>query len=107
MEKCRALLFDGIFYHLLSPLEGRETAWMFVSKGKRHVLVGSYRSPQPVNAAYRRLKFAGLDSSSRYAILDRGLTYYGHELMTVGFDISDLGITNRAFLRFRRIKISS
>ena len=91
MKENRSFLASGIFYRLLSPFEGSETAWMVVSEDRRRALVGYYRSLQPINMGYRRLKLAGLDPSFRYAVSDRSLTYYGDELMTVGFDISDTG----------------
>ncbi len=91
VKENRAFLTTGTFYRLLSPFEGSETAWMVVSEDRRRALVGYYRSLQPVNEGYRRLKLAGLDPSSRYSVSDRSLTYYGDELMTIGFDISDTG----------------
>ena len=91
MKERRSFLAQGTFYRLLSPFEGSETAWMVVSADRRKAMVGYYRSLQPVNEGYRRLKLAGLEPSLCYAVSDRDLTYCGDELMTVGFDISDTG----------------
>ena len=91
VKRNRAFVASGTFYRLLSPFHGSETAWMVVSGDCRRALVGYYRSLQPVNEGYCRLKLAGLDPLLRYSVSDRSLTYYGDELMTIGFDISDTG----------------
>lgn len=91
VKRNRNFIATGLFYRLVSPFEGTEAAWMVVSKERTRALVGYFRALQPVNKGYRRLKLVGLDPNRRYSISDRSLTYYGDELMSAGFDISDTG----------------
>ena len=89
MKKHRELIQKGLFYRLLSPFENNDTAWMVVSKDKKHALVGYYRVLQPVNVGYKRLKLKGLREDCIYSVSMRKINYYGDELMNSGLDISD------------------
>ena len=101
------LIAHGTFYRLVSPYganpvglqEGAETAWMVVSADRSRALVGYYRAHQPVNEGYRSLRLEGLDPEREYEIRDTayrmpqvdGEAFYGDELMSHGFDVSDSG----------------
>lgn len=88
-KRWRELLQFGTFYRLVSPFEGNEAAWMVVSEDRRQAIVGYYRILQEVNAAYRRVRLAGLDAEVRYAISGTDLVRYGDELMNVGLITTD------------------
>ena len=88
-KRWRELLQFGTFYRLLSPFEGNEVAWMVVSADRHQAIVGYYRILQEVNAAYRRVRLAGLDPDVRYAFSGTDLVRYGDELMNVGLITTD------------------
>ncbi|NEG90121.1 alpha-galactosidase [Bifidobacterium aerophilum] len=106
MKDHRELIDKGTFYRLISPFNesevglqpGTEAAWMVVSEDRRHALAGYYRMIMTVNEGYRTLRLAGLDPDLDYTVHDTEFPlpagrfdYYGDELMTRGFDISDTG----------------
>lgn len=88
-KKWRRLVMEGTFYRLLSPFEGDETAWMVVSEDGRTALVGYYRTRQPSNAPFLRLRLAGLRGDLAYRIEGREGTFFGDELMQAGLLLSD------------------
>jgi alpha-galactosidase len=84
VKEVRELVQYGKFYRLLSPFEGNETAWMFVSPDRREALVVHVVALNEPNAPLGRLKLKGLDSGLRYEWLGTGETLGGDELMYAG-----------------------
>ena len=69
MKKYRELIqVEGDFYRILSPFEGNETAWMVVSRDKKHAVAGYYERLNKVNAACMCLRFKGLDEKQLYTV---------------------------------------
>ena len=91
MKKHRRLIQFGTFYRLVSPFEGtgNVTVWMVVSEDRREALVGYYRTLEPVNAAYQRVKLRGLNPDTRYHVSVNETEHYGDELMNAGLIVSD------------------
>lgn len=90
MKANRRLLQQGTFYRLKSPFDGNETAWMVISESQQEAIVGYYRTLQPVNSGFLRLKLAGLKSELKYRICGYEYDCYGDELMEAGLIISDV-----------------
>ena len=80
----RPLVQFGDFYRLLSPFEGPETAWMFVSPDGNEALVAYFCTyPDPM-APPARLKLRGLRPEGRYRAAELGETLGGDLLMRHG-----------------------
>ncbi|KFL15831.1 alpha-galactosidase [Geobacillus stearothermophilus] len=79
----RRLVQFGTFYRLLSPFEGNEVAWMFVSEDQSEALVAYFRVLAEANAPLSYLRLKGLDPNQDYEIEGLGV-YGGDELMYAG-----------------------
>ncbi|PJW16538.1 alpha-galactosidase [Geobacillus sp. WSUCF-018B] len=79
----RRLVQFGTFYRLLSPFEGNEAAWMFVSEDQSEALVAYFRVLAEANAPLSHLRLKGLDPNQDYEIEGLGV-YGGDELMYAG-----------------------
>ncbi|MES0855777.1 alpha-galactosidase [Geobacillus sp. G4] len=79
----RRLVQFGTFYRLLSPFEGNEAAWMFVSADRSEALVAYFRVLAEANAPLSYLRLKGLDPNQDYEIEGLGV-YGGDELMYAG-----------------------
>ncbi|GIM28195.1 alpha-galactosidase [Clostridium polyendosporum] len=111
----RELVQFGIFYRLLSPFEGNETAWMIVSENKAEFVVYYYRVLAEANAPFSSLRLKGLDPEIDYQlvqmdynILSNGEIYGGDELMYAGINIPELqGDFQSVIWRFERPQSNS
>lgn len=81
----RRLIQYGTFIRLLSPFEGNDTAWMFVSEDKQEAIVFYFRVLAEASAPFVTLKLAGLESEALYQIGENKIG--GDELMQIGFYI--------------------
>ncbi len=82
----RALIQFGDFYRLLSPFEGGETAWMFVSPDRNEAVVFYFRTGAEANSPVSTVRLQGLDAGSDYSC-DRGGVYGADELMNSGLAV--------------------
>ncbi|MCK7606622.1 alpha-galactosidase [Geobacillus stearothermophilus] len=82
-KEVRRLVQFGTFYRLLSPFEGNEAAWMFVSADRSEALVAYFRVLAEANAPLSHLRLKGLDPNQDYEIEGLGV-YGGDELMYAG-----------------------
>lgn len=80
----RQLIQYGQFYRLLSPFEGNDCAWMFVSPDQSQCLVFYYNVLERASAPFHILKLAGLSESAVYTNQELG-SFSGSELMCSGF----------------------
>ncbi|GLV14426.1 alpha-galactosidase [Alicyclobacillus hesperidum] len=86
-KSIRSLVQFGDFYRLLSPFEGNETAWMFVSAQQDEAYMAYFRVfPDPLQPV-RRLRLRGLRESTYYRIEETGEVYLGELLMRVGMNM--------------------
>jgi alpha-galactosidase len=89
-KKLRHLILNGDFYRLLSPFEGNDAAWMFVSVDRKEAYVSYFRTLARANQPNPRLLLRGLDSLHRYRIDENGRIFGGDELMYVGLKVPEL-----------------
>lgn len=88
-KKYRTLIQQGIFYRILSPYDGNESAWMVVSEDKKQALVGYYNLLNVPNSSWKRLYLKGLDKDKKYILNEELLHIYtGDELMYAGIVIN-------------------
>ena len=80
-EECRQ---QGLFYRLLSPFEGNDTAWMTVSKDQKTAVFTFVRDHALANVVPALVKLQGLNPDQKYQIAETNETYYGDELMYSG-----------------------
>lgn len=89
-KELRELIQFGDMYRLLSPFEGNETAWMYVSEDKTEAFAAFFRVLAKPNGPVRRLTLKGLDPNKEYSIDGKKDTYGGDELMYAGITIPHL-----------------
>lgn len=103
-KEIRELVQFGVFYRLLSPFEGNETAWMFVSPDGVDVAVFYFRVLAEPNAPLARLKLTGLDPDRDYALVNGDGVYSGDALMYAGISVgSKKGDFHSELHRFKRV----
>lgn len=83
-KSIRHIIQFGSFYRLLSPFEGNETAWMYVSEDKKEAICFFFRVLQKPHTPLIKLKLDGLDPNKDYRINDSDLILGGDELMFSG-----------------------
>jgi Alpha-galactosidase len=104
-KEVRPLVQFGDFYRLLSPFEGNETAWMFVSKDKSEAFVVYVSVLQEANAKLDRLRLKGLDPNFDYVLDGEEGAYGGDELMNAGIQAPLFhGDYSSKVFRFRAVK---
>lgn len=84
-KKHRRLLQLGRFVRLLSPYEGNDAAWLYVSSDKKEAIVFYFRVLAEASAPLVTLKLAGLDPDLTYQ--SGGESFGGDELMQLGLYI--------------------
>lgn len=89
-KEIRTLVQQGDMYRLLSPFEGNETAWMFVSENQDEALAGYFRVLAEPNGPLRRLRLKGLDPDRDYVLKETGAVYGGDRLMNAGLLLPEL-----------------
>ncbi len=86
----RALVQQGDLYRLLSPFEGNETAWMFVSDDRSEALVFFFRVLAEPTPAPTILKLQGLHPDYDYIVDGQGAPLGGDRLMHAGLPVPAL-----------------
>lgn len=86
----RHIIQFGQFYRLLSPFEGNETAWSFVSIDQSETVVGYFKVLAEPNEPLKFLTFKGLNPDKYYQHMINGRIYGGDELMYAGIAIPRL-----------------
>lgn len=89
-KEIRGLVQQGDLYRLLSPFEGNETSWMFVSEDRREALLFYFHVLAEPNAPLKRVKLEGLDPLLDYQLGDTDTIYGGDRLMAVGLPITSI-----------------
>jgi len=86
-KEIRGLVQQGDFYRLLSPFEGNETAWQFVSADKSEAYAIYARTLAIPNGPLARLRLKGLDPSKNYKLRGTERVFGGDELMYAGLPL--------------------
>lgn len=83
-KKHRALIQFGDFYRILSPFEGNDCSWMFVSKDKNEALIFYYKILNQASEPLKILKLCGLSFEKNYYFEGEEMSIGGDELMKGG-----------------------
>ncbi|MBB6636185.1 alpha-galactosidase [Cohnella thailandensis] len=86
-KEIRSLVQQGDQYRLISPFEGTETSWMFVSEDKKEALVFYFRVLAEPSAPPKSVLLRGLDPNLDYQIDGEGEWLGGDRLMQAGLKI--------------------
>ncbi len=84
----REILLYGDFHRLLSPFEGRDTAWITVAPDKRTAVLMFTRDLAQPNTDAPMLRLRGLDPALTYTVAETGETFGGDELTASGLCLS-------------------
>jgi alpha-galactosidase len=100
-KEIRHIVQFGDFYRIISPFEGNETAWIFVTTDKTEAVAFYFRVLAEPNPLLRRLRLKGLDPFKNYRIIGADQSYEpdqsheiariygGDELMNAGINIPE------------------
>lgn len=101
----RHLVQFGDFYRLLSPFEGNETAWMFVSKDQSEAFVVFVSVLQEPNPRLNRFRLKGLDPNRDYKLFGEETVYGGDQLLYAGLATPQFfGDYSSKVYRFRAVE---
>ncbi|MFD2610941.1 alpha-galactosidase [Paenibacillus gansuensis] len=89
-KEIRSLVQQGDFYRLLSPFEGNQTAWMFVSEDQNEAFAAYFRVLAEPNDAIRRVRLKGLHPEKLYKLHGTEQVYSGSQLMYAGLVLPQL-----------------
>lgn len=89
-KELRGLVQQGDMYRLLSPFEGNETAWIFVSEDREEALLFYFRVLAEPNAPLSRVKLEGLNPRRNYRLANGEEVYGGDRLMYAGLPMHEL-----------------
>lgn len=104
-KEIREVIQFGDFYRILSPFDGNEAAWNFVSKDRSEMVAYYFNILSQPAAAIRILKFKGLDEDALYENIDTKDVFYGDELMNVGVSVPMIREDFSSLMwRFKKIK---
>ncbi|WP_040205156.1 alpha-galactosidase [Neobacillus jeddahensis] len=81
------LVCFGDLFRLLSPFEGMDTAWMYVSQQRERAIVFYFKTLATPNPPLFRLKLRGLNPKVEYQINHSEQAYSGAELMQIGLGL--------------------
>ncbi len=90
VKSLRDLTRTGTFWRLLSPFDGAETAWAFVSENRKEVLFCAYSTLSVPNMPPIRIRLKGLLPDAWYRTED-GAEYNGSVLMNHGISVPRKG----------------
>jgi len=86
-KEIRHIVQFGDLYRILSPFEGNETAWIFVTEDKKEAIASYFKVLAEMNFLPKKIKFQGLDPKAMYEIVGQDLVLSGEELMYIGIEI--------------------
>lgn len=86
-KELRPIIQFGTHHRLLSPFEGNETAWLFVSQDSSDVVAFYFKILGEPSTPVRILRLRGLDPNAEYQETASGKIYGGDELMYVGLTV--------------------
>jgi alpha-galactosidase len=86
-KKLSPLIHSGTLYRLLSPFEGNESAFMFVSQDQKQAAVYYFRILSQPTPPVRILRLRGLDKKKLYTDEETETVFGGDELMNAGITL--------------------
>ena len=86
-KEIRNTIQFGRFHRILSPFEGNETAWNFISKDEKEVVAFYFKTLSEPATSITTLKLKGLDPNRNYINLDTSEIFGGDELIHVGITL--------------------
>ncbi|MNT14933.1 Melibiase [compost metagenome] len=89
-KEIRHLIQFGEFYRILSPFEGNETAWSFVSDDQSEAVLAFFRVLSQPGERVPILKCKGLNPDYLYCHRETGKVYGGDELMYAGLTLPSI-----------------
>jgi alpha-galactosidase len=94
-KEIRPIIQFGKFYRILSPFEGNETAWIYVSHDKSKAVLFYFRKTAGAHEPFKIMKLKGLDPKKNYSLVGLNQTFSGDTLMNAGMNtpgvIGDFG----------------
>lgn len=88
-KEIRQTIQFGTLLRLLSPFEGNETSWMYISEDGAEVVLFYFRRLAQLYPNRIRVKLRGLDAEARYRS-STGELHYGDALMNLGLPMPAL-----------------
>lgn len=89
-KEVRELIQFGELYRLMSPFEGNEAAWMYVSEDKREAFIAYFKILAKPNEPFCRIYPKGLNPDLEYEIIGENQSFGGDMLMNAGMCIPTL-----------------
>lgn len=86
-KEIRHVVQFGDFFRILSPFEGNEAAWIFVTNDKTEAVAFYFKVLAEPNPPLRRIRLKGLDPAGDYRIDGETGIFAGDELMNAGINI--------------------
>ncbi|WP_026885850.1 alpha-galactosidase [Clostridium beijerinckii] len=85
-KEIRHIIQYGEFYRILSPFEGNETAWIYVTEDKTEAVAFYFKDLEVPNRFPKKIRFKGLNPEYTYIIEGTDIEAGGDELMYSGID---------------------
>ncbi|EKQ56485.1 MULTISPECIES: alpha-galactosidase [unclassified Clostridium] len=89
-KEIRHIIQYGEFYRILSPFEGSETSWIYVTEDKTEAVVFYFKSLEVPNMFPKKIRLKGLNSNYIYAVEGTDIVAGGDELMYSGIDTAGI-----------------
>lgn len=85
-KEIRHIIQYGEFYRILSPFDGNETAWIYVTENKREAVAFYFKGLEVPNTFPKKIRFKGLNPEYTYTIAGADIVAGGDELMYSGIE---------------------
>lgn len=85
-KEIRHIIQYGEFYRILSPFEGSETSWIYVTEDKSEAVAFYFKGLEVPNMFPKKLRLKGLNPEYTYAIEGTDIVAGGDELMYFGIE---------------------
>lgn len=97
-KEIRPLIQFGNFYRLLSPFDGGDAAWMFVSLDKSEACMFYYKVTARANEPFKTVRLQGLSGENEYLCVGDDAVFGGDELMHIGINVPVLDGDYQSFV---------
>lgn len=106
-KEIRHIIQFGDLYRIMSPFEGNETAWIFVTEDKKEAVAFYFKVLAEPNFLTSRVKLQGLAPDAMYEIIGEDMVCSGEELMYIGIEVPrENGDFSSVMWRLKEIKIN-